>query len=84
RISEGTIYNLSAYIVDEIITSAQEGDKILFGNVLLTIVFLEIGVLDVVENFVWEYLEEDRSSTKIFEKYTCDNMMPVHKARLEK
>lgn len=52
RISKGTIYNLSIYITDEIISIVKEGYKIIFINVLLTIVFSEIGVLDAVDKFV--------------------------------
>ncbi|KAH9291138.1 hypothetical protein KI387_043676, partial [Taxus chinensis] len=44
-----------------------EGDKILFSNVLLTIVFSKIGVPDASKKFVWEYPTEDPSPVKRFE-----------------
>ncbi|KAH9326632.1 hypothetical protein KI387_006810, partial [Taxus chinensis] len=80
----GTIYNLSAFIADEIDSCAREGDGILFNNVLLTIVFSEIKVPDASDKFVWKYLAEDPSPAKKFEKYTCDTMTTIHKACLEK
>ncbi|KAH9296058.1 hypothetical protein KI387_039646, partial [Taxus chinensis] len=57
----GTIYNFSTFIADEIVSCAKEGDRILFGNVLLTIVFSEIGVPDSSDKFMWEYPTEDPS-----------------------
>ncbi|KAH9295106.1 hypothetical protein KI387_038694, partial [Taxus chinensis] len=68
----------------EIISACTKERKIMFGNVLLTIIFSEIGVPDGPEEFVWEYPDEDPSPTKRFEKYTCDTMMATHKAAPEK
>ncbi|KAH9292491.1 hypothetical protein KI387_042326, partial [Taxus chinensis] len=84
KITEGTIYNLSTYIAEEIVKCAKEGDRILFGNVLLTIVFAEVGVSDAPDKFVWEYPAKDPSPAKRFEKYACDTMTAPHKARLKK
>ncbi|KAH9294686.1 hypothetical protein KI387_038274, partial [Taxus chinensis] len=84
KIIEGTIYNLSAYIVEEIVSCMKEGDRILFSNVLLTIVFSEIRVPDTLDKFVWEYLAEDPSPMKRFEKYAYDTMTTPHKVQLEK
>lgn len=81
---EGNIYNLSTFIVDENVSSTKEGDKILVSNVLLTIVFSEIGVLDASNKFVWEYPTEDPFPAKRFEKYSYDSMMDMHNPCLEK
>ncbi|KAH9287725.1 hypothetical protein KI387_031842, partial [Taxus chinensis] len=43
-----------------------------------------IGVLDASNNFVWEYPAEDPSPAERFQKYTCESMTGVHKARLDK
>ncbi|KAH9312941.1 hypothetical protein KI387_027976, partial [Taxus chinensis] len=43
-----------------------------------------IGVPDASDKFMWEYPAEDPSPAKRFEKYACDTMTTVHKARLEK
>ncbi|KAH9322938.1 hypothetical protein KI387_017577, partial [Taxus chinensis] len=58
---------------------AEKGGKILFGNILLTIVFSEIGVLDASDKFVWEYPAKDPSPAERFQKYTCELMTGVHK-----
>ncbi|KAH9313821.1 hypothetical protein KI387_022448, partial [Taxus chinensis] len=75
KVTEGIVYNISQYIADEIISSGEKGGKILFGNILLTIVFSEVGVPDASNKFVWEYLDEDPSPTERFQKYTCESMI---------
>ncbi|KAH9324362.1 hypothetical protein KI387_004540, partial [Taxus chinensis] len=84
KIAEGTIYNLSTYIVEEIVSCMKDGDRILFGNVLLTIMFSEIGVLNASEKFVWEYPTKDPFPMKGCKKYAWDTMTTPQKVRLEK
>ncbi|KAH9320752.1 hypothetical protein KI387_015391, partial [Taxus chinensis] len=44
KMSEGVVYNISHYIVKTIVEEVHAGGKIIFGFVLLSLVFVEIRV----------------------------------------
>ncbi|KAH9316795.1 hypothetical protein KI387_044533, partial [Taxus chinensis] len=69
KMSQGVIYNISSYIVETIIEESCIGDKISFGVVLLSLVFMEIRVPDGPKEKIWEYPMENKSLAERFGKY---------------
>lgn len=64
RMTEGFVYKISKFIVETIINKAWEGEKISFGVILLSLVFMEISVPNGPKDNIWmfplanKYLEE--------------------------
>lgn len=75
KMSEGAMYNIAGYIVEQIIKEVRTGGKISFGVVLLSLVFMEIGVPDGPKEKLWEYPMENKSLAKRFSKYLCKGAM---------
>lgn len=85
KMLEGTIYNIVSYIAEQIVKEVRIGGKIIFGDVLLSLVFMEIGVPDGPKEKVWEYPIENKSPVERFSKYLCKGaMMDDVKQRAEK
>ncbi|KAH9312232.1 hypothetical protein KI387_027267, partial [Taxus chinensis] len=67
-----------------IVEEAREGSKISFGCILLSFVFMEIGVPDGPKENIWEYPMNQKSPVERFSKYLCKwLMMEKVKERIE-
>ncbi|KAH9323476.1 hypothetical protein KI387_018115, partial [Taxus chinensis] len=75
KMSEGMIYNIAGYIAEKIVEEVHTGGKISFGAVLLSLVFMEIGVPDGPKEKIWEYPMENKSPAERFSKYLCKGAM---------
>ena len=54
KMSQGVIYNLADHIAKTVIEESRPGDRISFGTILLSLVFMEIGMPDGPKEKIWE------------------------------
>lgn len=55
KMTEGFVYNLANFIAKTILVEAHQGDKIIFGVILLSIVFFEIVVPNGPKDKIWQH-----------------------------